>query len=310
MNIDKENGCYKNLQSQINAIFRDCREGSIKTRYRYKEAVERFSSFLATEYKLQKFENIKAKHIEGYVERLKNDGASPSTIKTDLSAIRYFYKHSGGKNRLPDNSRLDLERRSFAVVDRSWLPNEIAAAKAYAKEMGRMDIYYAINLASAFGLRLEETCKVCPSHLRECLQNGELYTKGKNGKERYIHVRNSEQLAVVREVLQYAKEQHLGANDKIICHQLRAGVQQEKRSIQAFINNHKSEFMDPGRLITNDTQKQRKMTLNFHGLRYSFTNQLYDSLYKETGDSHKAKLYVSYQLGHNRESVTKVYLQK
>jgi len=54
---------------------------------------------------MQKFANIKEKHLIAYVEKLKESKISPSTVLSDLSGIRFFHKLSGEKFTLPSNCR-------------------------------------------------------------------------------------------------------------------------------------------------------------------------------------------------------------
>lgn len=133
----KTQNIKENLVVQINKIFNNTREGGYKTRARYQESCGRFAVFLAQEFKLQKFSNIQGKHITAYVKHMQAEGKSPATIKTDLSGIRYAYNKSGGRNRLPDNDRLGLEKRSYGTIDKAWTKEEIKMAKDWAKASGR-----------------------------------------------------------------------------------------------------------------------------------------------------------------------------
>ena len=81
-------GAYKNLVAQIDSILAHSNERSIKSRYRYYEAAKRFCRFLADNYRLQKFKNVKERHFRTYAEHLKENNAA-TTIQTDLSGIRY-----------------------------------------------------------------------------------------------------------------------------------------------------------------------------------------------------------------------------
>ncbi|KAB3587131.1 hypothetical protein GAY21_23610, partial [Phocaeicola vulgatus] len=87
----RNGGAYKNLMSQVNKVGNHLNQGSIKTRERYHEAVDRFSRHLADRYNLQKFGNVQDKHLRSYIEEMKSKGLSASTIKTDLSAIRMYH---------------------------------------------------------------------------------------------------------------------------------------------------------------------------------------------------------------------------
>ena len=82
-------GIYNTLVTQLDKLARHNRQGSFRTKDRYYEAVKRFCAYLAVHYHLQKLENISGKHLVSYVLYLQELGKSASTIKTDLSAIRF-----------------------------------------------------------------------------------------------------------------------------------------------------------------------------------------------------------------------------
>jgi len=63
MKENQQNGCYKNLENQVDGIMKNCNESSIRTRYRYFEAIKRCCAYLSEEYKLQKFSNLSSKHL-------------------------------------------------------------------------------------------------------------------------------------------------------------------------------------------------------------------------------------------------------
>lgn len=82
-------GIYNTLVTQLDKLARHNRQGSFRTKDRYYEAVKRFCAYLAAHYHLQKLENINGNHLVSYVLYLQEQGKSASTIKTDLSAIRF-----------------------------------------------------------------------------------------------------------------------------------------------------------------------------------------------------------------------------
>ena len=107
-------GIYHTLVTQLDKLARHNRQGSFRTKDRYYEAVKRFCAYLAARYRLQRLENISGKHLVSYVLYLQEQGKSASTIKTDLSAIRFFHdKMSHPRYTLPGNEELGvaLERR-------------------------------------------------------------------------------------------------------------------------------------------------------------------------------------------------------
>ena len=116
-------GIFQALVDQLNKLARHNRQGSYRTKDRYYQAMKRFCAYLADEYHLQKLTNISGKHLTSYVLWMQENGKSASTIKTDLSAIRFFHdKMSNPKYRLPDNDKLavELEQRCFGGTDRTW----------------------------------------------------------------------------------------------------------------------------------------------------------------------------------------------
>ena len=120
-------GPFRSLVAQLDKLARHNRQGSFRTKARYYEACKRFCAYLAAEYHLQKLENISGKHPVSYVLYLQAQGKSASTIKTDLSAIRFFHdKMSHPRYTLPGNEELGvaLERRRFGQQDRTWTNSE------------------------------------------------------------------------------------------------------------------------------------------------------------------------------------------
>ncbi len=120
-------GIFLCLVAQLDSIARHNRQGSELTKRRDYAAMKRFCAFLADTFHLQKLANISGKHLAAYVEYMQAKGLSPSTIKTDLSGIRFFHsKISKAKYKLPSNDELsvELERRRFGGTDRTWSQRE------------------------------------------------------------------------------------------------------------------------------------------------------------------------------------------
>ena len=112
---------YLNLMAQVDKLNRHNRQGSFKTRARYYEAMQRFSLFLADTFRLERLANAAPKHIYAYVTHLQEGGKAASTIKTDLAAIRFYHDLiPNARYKLPANSDLNLQRRKFGEVDRTW----------------------------------------------------------------------------------------------------------------------------------------------------------------------------------------------
>lgn len=298
-----------NLVVQVKKLYRECNEKSFETRARYQDATERFCEFLAENYGLQKFANIKDKHLTAYVEYLKDKGVAVSTIMTDLSGIRFFHRLSGGKFELPANKMLHLDKRQVGQTDRAWSDGEVSRAIKLADQLGRWDVVLGIKISRQFGTRIEETCKMRVEQILNVAKYGELRVKGKGGHIRHVQIRNLEQTALLQEILTLIKAKKLQPNDYVITDNVKGGVQSQIKSLQNWLSNHSRRFIDEDRLKTSRPgYKPKSSRLTFHGLRYAFAQQFEEEL--EQVHDPKVLQKVSLQLGHYREAVTKVYLAR
>ena len=159
MSAIQNRGIFLTLVAQLDRLARHNRQGSFRTKARYYEACKRFCAYLAAEYHLQKLENISGKHLVSYVLYLQDTGKSASTVKTDLAAIRFFHdKMSRPKYTLPTNSELgvELERRRFGQLDRTWSGPEFNRLLGKAMAENRDDFILALYLGRYAGLRIHE----------------------------------------------------------------------------------------------------------------------------------------------------------
>ena len=152
---------YKNLLAQLDKLYRHNRQGSFRTRERYYEAMQRFCRFLADEYRLERLANLAPKHIFAYMDFLYGKGRAASTIKTDLSAIRFFHDLIPvPRYKLPGNDALMLRRRTFGDVDRTWSRPEFNRMLACAIEANREDYITLLYLGRYAALRIHECFRI------------------------------------------------------------------------------------------------------------------------------------------------------
>jgi len=307
------NGKSENLKSQIDKLFKQNNMKSIKTRYRYQEACYRFCVWIGENTNIKKFENIKTKHIYMYVAYMqgKPKPYAPGTIKSELSGIRFFYTLTTGKEILPTNSKLKLEKRVTRGARRGWSTKEIDSAIVLAKEMGRIDVVKAIQLSSTFGCRLEEAVVLTTYQVKKAICSGSLYlenTKGKNPRE--VPVKNEN-----RETLKYILA-NAKSNDRIF---IGIGDQTHKvkKSIQNWIVNHRENFQETDRIDRNtarlilqeNAKASPKTDLTIHGNRHNYAQMSFEDIL-QTNTPNAAKRETSERLGHHRTEVTNIYLGK
>ncbi len=287
-------GNFMCLADQLESLARHNRQGSELTKRRNYAAMKRFCAFLADTYHLQKLANISGKHLAAYVESMQAAGLSASTIKTDLSGIRFFHsKISKAKYQLPDNKELsvELERRRFGGVDRTWSPREFGRFVLTCQEAGHED-YAAIAVLSYYaGLRVHECFRLDTAAAEQALHTGYLTVKGKGGKIRTVPINESIRIELKKMLTVTRRGHKLFVPDGI-------------RTDLAI--NHFQRFLCTVRPQIQDEGSARPMT--HHGLRHSYAARTYQELIDNGASPLNASLRVSQLLGHERPDVTKVYL--
>ena len=285
---------YDSLLTQLEKLARHNRQGSFRTKERYYEAAKRFYRFLSTEVHLQKLANVNAKHLTAYIEKLQADGKSASTIKTDLAAIRFFHdKLDGAKYHLPSNEELsvELERRRFGKVDRTWSRREFNLFLVTAMADGHEDYAAIASLSYYAGLRIHECFRLDTAGAEQALRVDAITVKGKGGKIRTVPINESIRIEL-RNMLDRTPRGHkLFVADDQPAHLATSRFQQYLCAVRSLIQ-------DEGSI--------RPMT--HHGLRHSYAARTHEELTARGATPLEASLQVSRLLGHERPDVTKIYL--
>lgn len=291
---EKAERIYKNLENQIKKINKHNNQGSFKTKERYYTANQRFCKFLAQEFRLQKFSNISDKHLDKYIQHMRDKEYSISTIKTDLGAIRFYHdKVQNPKYTLSGNSKFSLERRQFGGVERSWSKEEYRDFKKVCSDLKQDRINHITTLARNEGLRIHETFKIKRNHVEEALKSDSLYVKGKGGKERYVPL-TKETKDMLKEVIkEIPRGERVFIKDGEKTHLV-------IKQVQNFLNRHRDKWQQEGRQVNR----------TFHGLRHLYAREQYDKRISEGLNDYQARKEVSKLLGHERDEVTRIYLVK
>jgi len=277
-------GTEKALIQQVDAIFRHARQGSIKTRERYRETGHRLAKFLGEQYRMKNLKNLQDKHVEAYVRLLQASGKSVSHMKTELSAIRWIADQIGVKRPLEDaktfNERMGIGRRSFRGHDRTWNREELAII-----DMAPERIRSVLILARDLGLRIHEAHRIDVAHAREALKTNRLEVKGKGGLIRQVPLRGE-----ARTVLQQALKRSHPGEKLFVPSDMPTHV--AIREVQDYIRHYRP----PGSTVT------------AHGLRHGYARDRYLELRAKGLSDFEAKRRVSELLGHHRAEVTEIYL--
>ena len=126
---------YENLIAQLNRLPPAQPPGQLPDTGALLRSHAAVLPLLANRYGLERLANIAPKHLIAYILYLQESGKAPSTIKTDLAAIRFYHDiMSAPRYTLPDNGELCLQQRTILGVDRTWSVQEFEAMLRLASE--------------------------------------------------------------------------------------------------------------------------------------------------------------------------------
>ena len=269
-------------------------QGNYRTREHYYKAFKQFCAFLSDNHHLQKLENISGKHLTSYVLWMQESSKSASTIKTDLAAVQFFYdRMSQPKYQLLSNEELavELERRCFGGVDRTWSNMEFNKMLGRALSDDRWDYILALYLGRFAGLRIHECFRIDTATAEQALRENAITIKGKGGKVRTIPIEDERITTHLKKQLERTERgQKLLVPD---------GMPTDRaiHQLQLFIYSNRGDF-----------QEDANRPLTFHGLRHTYAAEKYRKLIDGGMGSLDAHFAVSRLLGHERADVTDIYL--
>jgi len=219
-------------------------------------------------------------------------GIKAAANKTELCAIRFFHdKISDTKHRLPDNSPLDLQKRRFGGVDRTWSGKEFNLFISKSLELGHEEYAAIFCLARYAGLRLHEIFRIDTQIAAKAVKTGTIEIRGKGGLQRSVPINLSIEIEL-NKMLAVTPRGHklfVTPDDK---------THLAMHRFESFISYHKKAIQDA------DSSRP----LHFHGLRHTCAAEWYKE-YIESGMSEfEARKAVAKLLGHSRDDVVRVYL--
>lgn len=241
-------------------------------------------------------QDLKGRHINALIKQWRADGLSEATLKNRMACLRWLAEKIGNKGLVKSNADLGIGNRQYITnkdksvnlsnIDKSQLSPHVALS---------------VELQQEFGLRREEAMKFQPSYAlagHPPANIDKIMIKpswAKGGRYREIPVTNDKQ----RDLL--ARVQALAGTGSMI---------PTDKSYKAHKNRFEYETRNAGIGQT-------------HGLRHLYAQNRYQELtgfpcpavggVRKLSDDEKikdleARQIVSHELGHNRLSITGVYL--
>ena len=289
------------LMEQIDKRIFHARKNSVNTRLTYRKRLLKFTAFLPTKFGVQKFANISDKHVSAYVEQLKAEGAKPSTIKGHLSAIRYAHDmFDKTRHVLSGNEIHNIDNRDRIGTVKVWMDEEYQGMIEIAAFRNNDLVKDAIILARHLGLRLHETTRLSRNDLVQAMKTGEVTVKGKGGKIRSIPIDRAEVVEVFQRRIadtEVGEKVFVSSDEK---------THTVMKAIQNFIYNHREKVLSEER---RRGEGNLDKVITYHGLRHAYAKEQYDRFKAQGHTDYEARKAVSQLLGHERDEVTRIYIQ-
>jgi site-specific recombinase XerD len=285
----------RDLNYQLKQLCRHCREGSHATQ----DKRERMLTLIANQlhgqgYRGMTARSLKPKHIEALLGRWREQELSTGTIKNRMASIRWW------ANKVDKRNVVARSNEHYGIPDRRFVTNESKAKTVTRGQLEKVKdehVRMSLELQQAFGLRREEAMKIRP-----CIadQGDHLFLKGswtKGGRERIVPIRSEQQREVLNRAHRLAGRGSLIPGNRNYVQQMRvyegntrrAGLHHMHGLRHAYAQERYKELTDwpcpaAGGPVAKDlTSEQRKL-------------------------DHEARLTISRELGHERESVVGAYL--
>jgi len=285
----------RDLNYQLKQLCQRNRDGSYATQ----QNRERLLSLMADQlnvlgYRGLRAQSLKPKHVEALVTQWRQEGLSVGTVKNRMAALRWWAQKVDRRNVIARSND------HYGIPERRFVSSESKAQEVGEADLERVrdpHVRMSLELQQAFGLRREEAIKFRPGYADrgDRLVLKDTWTKG--GKAREIPMRNAAQREVVARAHRLAGKGSLIPRDRNYREQLRV---YERHTANAGLSK-------------------------LHGLRHAYAQQRYEELtgWKSpaaggptTGAlspdqrrlDRQARLTISQELGHERESIVGTYL--
>lgn len=287
----------ENLRKDVIERLKTNKDGSYSTQANRQRILMMCVDQLTEKYgKKLKVEDLKGRHINHLLREWKADGVSTGTLKNRMSHLRWLARKIGNDGLVKDNA-------TYGIEDRKYVTNIDKSQTVTDAQLSQLSPYIrqSVELQKVFGLRREEATKFQPSwalagydpYSAKEIQIKPQWAKG--GRHRVIPITNQAQRDALMKALTMAGDGSLIPPDRTY-------------------KDHIAKF----------ERETAKIGLGqTHGLRHLYAQNRYKELtgfdcpafsgVRELSEDEKAldktaRQTISHELGHNRLSVTGIYL--
>ncbi|QHI24742.1 integrase (plasmid) [Acinetobacter haemolyticus] len=290
------------LEFELKELCDKNREGSHATQANRRAMLNLFTTQLAANgYNIKKMSayDLKGRYVNKLIQQWRKDGASTGTIKNRMAVLRWWAKKINNSGAVKDGND------SYLIEKRVYVTNENKSVSLRDLDLSKIDtnIAQSLRLQDAFGLRREESMKFQPKFALDgqTIDNAKYirlkasWTKG--GRPRTIPITNEKQ----RQELRNAYAQAIKNGGSLV---------PKEKTYKAHLASFEAVTHSLGIGQT-------------HGLRHGYAQTRYRELIgfdcpavggvreltaEERAKDNEIRYLISEELGHNRTSITSVYL--
>ncbi len=285
----------RDLNYELKQLCQRNRDGSYATQHDR----ERVLALVATQlhelgYRHMAAASLKPKHVEALVERWKAEGLAIGTIKNRMAALRWWAEKIGKQN------VLNRDNEHYGIGKRQYVTNVSKARELVAAELTKVIDPYtqmSLRLQAAFGLRRAESIKICPAWADRGERLALKDTWAKGGRAHEIPIRNEEQRQVIDAAKALAGRGSLIPAGQRYVDQLRRFEYQCTTVGVNRVHGHRHQYA-----------KSRYRELTGWLAPAAGGPRSKELMPAQRESDRNARLTISAELGHDRESITALYL--
>ncbi|MBW4652478.1 MAG: integrase domain-containing protein [Kaiparowitsia implicata GSE-PSE-MK54-09C] len=264
-----------------------------------------FTDLRSMGYKLDDVKQLKGRHVEALGKHWLEKGLSASTLQNNLSTLRTFSQWIGKEGMVEGAARYfqngEASRTSINTEDKSWSARGVNfEAKLTVIRALDERVALQVELQAIFGLRVKESVMLRP-HLADKGTYLAVSIGTKGGRDRTVPIDTEQKRELLDRVKAFTNKRTASTADPAL-------------SLKQALSRY-------SRVIRSAGITKASTGITSHGVRHNYANDLYK---KHTGiDSpvrggspgeidreldRAARIQVSEELGHSRETATTHYL--
>jgi len=241
-------------------------------------------------------ESLKPKHVEALLAQWRAENLSTGTIKNRMAHLRWWAE------KIDKQNVIARENQHYGIPERLTVSSESRARSLSAGDLAKVSDPYtqiSLRLQAAFGLRREESIKLRPALADQGDRLRLLPSWTKGGRPREIPIRTAEQRLVLADALALAGKGSLIPSDLNYVQQLRRFEHQCAAAGVHRVHGHRHEYA-----------QRRYQELTGWASPAAGGPRSAELTPEQKDLDRDARLVISAELGHSRESVTTVYLSR